>query len=94
MLRLEFHPPDLERFDALELGLDAARRGGTAGAVLNAANEAAVAAFLAGELAFHEIVPACRAVLEHHNFDPNPTLEQVLELDRWARQEVSRWVCT
>jgi 1-deoxy-D-xylulose-5-phosphate reductoisomerase len=92
-MRLEFEPPDLERFGALRLGLEVARAGGTAGAVLNAANEAAVAAFLAGELGFHEIVPACQNVLESHSFDPNPTLAQLLELDRWARQEVSRWVC-
>ncbi len=93
-LKLEFQPPDPERFAALSLGLEVARSGGTAGAVLNAANEAAVAAFLNEELGFHEIVPACRAVLEHHDFDPNPTLEQLFEADRWARQEVSRWVCT
>jgi len=90
---LDFEPPDFERFGALALGLEVARRGGTAGAVLNAANEAAVAAFLAEELRFHEIVPACRAVLEQHHFDPNPTLDQLIELDRWARREVSRWVC-
>ncbi len=93
-LHLEFLPPDYERFDALSLGLEVARAGGTAGAVLNAANEAAVAAFLKEELGFAEIVPACRAVLEHHEFDPNPTLEQLFEADSWARQEVSRWVCT
>ena len=93
-LTLEFEPPDMERFAALELGLEVARAGGTAGAVLNGANEAAVAAFLAGELSFDEIVPACRGVLEHHDFDPNPTLEQLFQADGWARQEVSRWVCT
>ncbi|MFH1268650.1 MAG: 1-deoxy-D-xylulose-5-phosphate reductoisomerase [Planctomycetota bacterium] len=91
---LEFEPPDLERFGALALGLEVARTGGTAGAVFSAANEAAVAAFLDGELGFHEIVPVCRNVLENHQFDPNPTLTQLLELDRWARREVSRWVCT
>jgi 1-deoxy-D-xylulose-5-phosphate reductoisomerase len=93
-MQLEFSPPDFERFEALQLGLQVAQDGGTAGAVLNGANEAAVAAFLAGELGFHEIVPACRQVLEHHNFDPHPSLEDVLRWDRWARQEVSRWVCT
>ena len=67
--------------------------GGTAGAVLNGANEAAVAAFLSGGLAFDEIVPACRSILENHNFDPSPSLERVLELDGWARQEVVRWAC-
>jgi 1-deoxy-D-xylulose-5-phosphate reductoisomerase len=92
--RLDFEPPDLERFPALSLGWEAARAGGTAGAVLNAANEAAVAGFLAGELRFMEIVPACASVLAHHDYDPAPTLERLFELDGWAREEVSRWVCT
>ncbi len=92
--RLDLEPPDLERFGALRLGLEAARAGGTAGAVLSAANEAAVASFLAGELGFCEIVPACESVLKEHDFDPNPSLDQLLALDRWAREEVTRWVCT
>jgi 1-deoxy-D-xylulose-5-phosphate reductoisomerase len=91
--QLEFEPADVERFPALELGQCCARAGGTSGAVLNAANEAAVEAFLDGELHFTEIVPACRSVLEAHPFDSNPTLEKLVELDRWARQEVARWVC-
>jgi 1-deoxy-D-xylulose-5-phosphate reductoisomerase len=92
-LQLDFEPPDEERFPALPLGREVARVGGTAGAVLNAANEAAVAGFLAGELQFTEIVPACRAILDNHTFDPAPTLAQLMALDAWARQEVSRWTC-
>jgi 1-deoxy-D-xylulose-5-phosphate reductoisomerase len=91
-LSLDFEPPDWDRFPALGLGYEVARRGGTAGAVLNAANEAAVAAFLAGELSYLDIVPACRSVLEHHSFDANPTLDQLMRLDAWARQEVTQWV--
>jgi 1-deoxy-D-xylulose-5-phosphate reductoisomerase len=92
-LRLDFHPADADRNPALALGYEAARAGGTSGAVLNGANEAAVAAFLEGELHFTEIVPACRSVLESHHFDPNPTLERLEELERWARREVTQWVC-
>jgi 1-deoxy-D-xylulose-5-phosphate reductoisomerase len=92
--QLEFEPADSDRCPALGLGYDCARRGGTSGAVLNAANEAAVEAFLHGELHFTEIVPACRSVLDAHHFDPEPTLEKLEELDRWAREEVARWVCT
>jgi 1-deoxy-D-xylulose-5-phosphate reductoisomerase len=92
--RLDFEPASPERCPALELGYDCARRGGTSGAVLNAANEAAVEAFLQGDLHFTEIVPACRSVLDSHSFDPNPTLERLEELDGWARQEVARWVCS
>ena len=89
---LQFEPPDLDRFPALGLGLEVAQAGGTSGAVLNAANEAAVAGFLAGELPFTQIVPACRGVLRHHDFEPNPALERLLELDRWARQEITKWI--
>ncbi len=91
-LHLEFEPPDEERFPALALGREVARAGGTAGAVLNAANEAAVAAFLAGKLGFMQIVPACQSVLKHHPFDSAPTLDELLRLDAWARLEVTRWI--
>src|SRR5262245_2554002 len=76
--QLDFEPPDLERFPALELGFDVARRGGTCGAVLNGANEAAVERFLKNDLAFSDIPRACRAVLEAHDFDPSPTLPALL----------------
>jgi len=91
-LRLDFEPPDEQRFPALRLGRSVAQSGGTAGAVLNAANEAAVTAFLEGKLAFVEIVPACRSVVENHPFDPAPSLEELLRLDGWARQEVVQWM--
>ncbi len=92
--RLDFEFADPQRFPALELGHEAARSGGTTGAVLNAANEEAVQSFLAGELDFIEIVPVCRRIVENHTHDPRPTLEQLLQVDRWARQEVTRWICT
>jgi 1-deoxy-D-xylulose-5-phosphate reductoisomerase len=93
-IQLEFEPPDEDRFPALRLGREVAQAGGTAGAVLNAANEAAVAQFLAGRIMFTEVVPACAAVLQSHPFDPNPTLEQLLALDTWARKEVAHYVDT
>ncbi len=86
-----FEPPDLDAFPALRLGFEVAARGGTCGAVLNAANEAAVERFLAGSLGFCDIPRACRAVLDQHDFDPTPSLDELLRLDRWARQEVTRW---
>lgn len=91
-LNLEFLPADAERYPALELGHEVARQGGTTGAVLNAANEAAVGRFLNRQLGFTEIVPTCRSILNHHNYDPNPSLEDLLRLDQWAREEVARWV--
>ena len=90
--RLEFEPPDHERFPALGLGFEVARAGGTAGAVLNAANEAAVAGFLAGRLRFTQIVPACRAALQNHDFDSTPPLSRLIQVDAWAREEVERWI--
>ncbi|TWT47232.1 1-deoxy-D-xylulose-5-phosphate reductoisomerase [Botrimarina hoheduenensis] len=90
---LDFEPADFDRFPALELGFQCAGAGGTSGAVLNAANEAAVQSFLEGELHFTEIVPACRSILEAHDHDANPTLDQLVELDRWAREEIHTWVC-
>ena len=90
--RLDFEPADAERFPALGLGMEAARRGGTTGAVLNAANEAAVAGFLQGRLKFNQIVPLVKSVLDHHHFDSSPSLDRVLELDGWARQEVVRCI--
>lgn len=92
--QLEFEPPDLDRFPALSLGFEAARAGGTAGAALNAANEAAVKAFLEGRLHFTEIIPACRSTLQNHPFHSAPTLDGLVDVDRWARQEVTHWVCT
>lgn len=91
-MTLEFEPPDPKRFPAIALGHECARAGGTSGAVLNAANEAAVQAFLDGELHFTEIVPACRSVLESHNFEPRPSLSRLIELDAWARKEISTWM--
>jgi 1-deoxy-D-xylulose-5-phosphate reductoisomerase len=86
-----FEPPDRQTFPALDLGYEVAVRGGTAGAVLNAANEVAVESFLAHRLPFRDIPRACRAVLDAHTFDPQPTLDGLWAADRWARQEVRRW---
>jgi 1-deoxy-D-xylulose-5-phosphate reductoisomerase len=88
---LHFEPVDHETFPALRLGYEVARRGGTCGAALNAANEAAVGRFLAGELPFLDIARVCREVLDHHHYSPRPGLAELQAVDRWARQEVSRW---
>jgi 1-deoxy-D-xylulose-5-phosphate reductoisomerase len=88
---LNFEQPDPETFLAVQLGYEVAGRGGTSGAVLNAANEAAVGRFLAGTLRFLEIPQVCREVLDAHTFDPLPSLQELVGLDTWARQEVDRW---
>jgi 1-deoxy-D-xylulose-5-phosphate reductoisomerase len=86
-----FEQPDPDTFPALQLGYEVARRGGTCGAVLNAANEAAVGRFLDGELRFLDIPRVCKEVLAHHHYSARPVLSELIAADRWARQEVSRW---
>jgi 1-deoxy-D-xylulose-5-phosphate reductoisomerase len=88
--RLDFEAPDHGRFPALGLARAAAEAGGTAPAVLNAANEIAVAAFLAGRLGFPGIARVIEAVLECHAHRPAQELAVVLEADRWARDMAER----
>ncbi|HUG20427.1 MAG TPA: 1-deoxy-D-xylulose-5-phosphate reductoisomerase [Planctomycetaceae bacterium] len=88
---LDFEPPDREAFPALDLGYEVARLGGTAGAVLNAANEVAVERFLAGDLEFCQIPALCGEILSAHNYQSNPSLDDLLALDAWARKEIRQW---
>ena len=88
---LEMHPPDFDAFPALRLGFEAARSGGTSGAVLNAANEVAVERFLSGTLGFNRITDCVDGVLKHHSFEAFPSLPQLLAADRKAREEAIRW---
>ncbi|MGE0113663.1 MAG: 1-deoxy-D-xylulose-5-phosphate reductoisomerase [Steroidobacteraceae bacterium] len=88
--RLEFEAPDLQRFPCLRLAQQAAAAGGSAPAVLNAANEVAVTAFLNNELRFTGIPALIAAVLDAHSNVPVSSLEHVLELDRWARQHAGQ----
>jgi len=87
---LTLEPVDRERFPALDLGFEVARVGGTSGAVLNAANEAAVGLFLEDKIRFTDVVAACRTCLDNHTFDANPSLDTLLRLDTWARGEVHK----
>ena len=87
MGRLEFYEPDEDRFPALWLGYRVAREGGTSGAVLCAADEVAVRAFLDGRIGFQQIVPVVREVLDRHDIEHEPDLADVLAAERWARQE-------
>lgn len=85
--RLDFEEVDHDRFPAVRLAYGAGRTGGTAPAVLNAANEVAVRAFLDGDVAFTAITEVVAAVLDRHDPGDDATVEQVLAADRWARQE-------
>ena len=82
---LTFEEPDLERFPALELARRAGEVGGTLPAVLNAANEVAVEAFVNRKINFPQITETVRRTMDAHRVVSHPTLDQILEADAWAR---------
>lgn len=85
---LTFEEPDAERFPALTLSRQAGEIGGTLPAVLNAANEIAVQAFLAGAIGFAEISSFVDRTMKAHEVIADPTLDQILEADAWARRQL------
>jgi 1-deoxy-D-xylulose-5-phosphate reductoisomerase len=86
--RLTFEKPNMETFRALSLAYEVGGTGGTAAAVFNAANEAAVEEFLAGEIRFVEIMELVERCLNKHDAKMDATLEELLEADAWARREI------
>src|SRR6059058_2605399 len=86
--RLDFEAPDVARFPALRLAREALEGGGAAPIVLNAANEVAVAGFLAGRLRFPEIAKCAEEALESADFVNPRSIEDVLEIDRTTRSHV------
>ena len=83
---LDFEPPDLGRFPALRLCIEAGRRGGSYPAVLSAVDEVAVSAFLGGRLSFHGIAETIDHVLARHDPAPILGLDDVQAVDSWARR--------
>lgn len=90
--RLDFAEPDLEAFGCLALAFEAGREGGTAPAILNAANEVAVAAFLEGRCGFLDIERTVGNVLSRLDSEPLVSIEQVEETDSVARAEARRFL--
>jgi 1-deoxy-D-xylulose-5-phosphate reductoisomerase len=88
--RLSFELPDLQRFPCLQLAQAAATAGGTMPAVLNAANEIAVAAFLGRRLNFASIAAVIDSVLQQHEAGPVACLDDALAADRWGRERAQR----
>ncbi|GAB6905998.1 1-deoxy-D-xylulose 5-phosphate reductoisomerase [Desulfosarcina cetonica] len=84
--QLTFEEPDLDRFPCLALAFKAGAAGGTGPAVLNAANEIAVAAFLDGRLPYTGIYPLIAQTLDRHPMVSHPDLDQLIAADRWARE--------
>ncbi|MBN1308363.1 MAG: 1-deoxy-D-xylulose-5-phosphate reductoisomerase, partial [Chitinispirillaceae bacterium] len=83
---LEFFEPDYNRFPCLKLCIDAGKRGGGAPAIVNAANEVAVTAFLAGTISFTDIARVVAATLERHTVRPATTLSAIEDADETARR--------
>ena len=88
--RLDFEEPDLDTFGCLRLALDVGRTGGTLPAAMNAANEVAVAAFLAGTLAFTDIERVVTTVVESHAVETVTSLDQLEAVDAEARARARR----
>ncbi len=86
---LTFEEPDRDRFPALALARFAGETGGTLPAVLNAANEAAVAAFVQRRISFPQISETVRRTMDRHQCVAHPTLAQILAADAWARTEAA-----
>jgi 1-deoxy-D-xylulose-5-phosphate reductoisomerase len=83
---LNFFPVEKKRFPGLSLAYSAIREGGTMPAVLNAANEVAVAAFLAGRIGFREIHRIIDKTMQRHQSKHAKNIDEVIEVDRWARE--------
>ena len=90
--RLDFSAPDLERFPCLRIAYDALNLGGTAPAILNAANEVAVAAFLAEKIGFMDIPCMIETVLSAASIEPVESIAQLVAVDAMARQHASDWL--
>jgi 1-deoxy-D-xylulose-5-phosphate reductoisomerase len=84
--KLEFAAPRLEDFPALNLARHAGETGGTLPAVMNAANEVAVSAFLDRQIRFPRIWQMVEEVMNRHASIAKPTLDDILAADRWARE--------
>jgi len=89
---LSFLEPDLEKFPALALAWEVGRQGGTLPAVMNAANEVAVLAFLQGRLAYSRLIELVREVCAGHHSTEHPDLAAILEADGWARELAEKLV--
>jgi 1-deoxy-D-xylulose-5-phosphate reductoisomerase len=88
---LTFLPVEKKRYPALQLAYEALAAGGTMPAVLNAANEVAVEAFLAKAIGFREIHGIIRKTMEAHDRIRADDVRQILEVDRWARQKAAEF---
>jgi 1-deoxy-D-xylulose-5-phosphate reductoisomerase len=87
---LTFEQPDLDRFPCLRLAMEAGKTGGTSPSVLCAADEVAVDLFLSGTIRFTDIARLVQQVLNEHKTIADPSMEDILAADAWARQTVNK----
>jgi 1-deoxy-D-xylulose-5-phosphate reductoisomerase len=92
--QLHFYPPDMEKFPCLGLAFKACRQGATMPAVLNAANETAVHAFLQKTIGFYDIPGVIGEVMDCHTPCSKPDLEAILKADAWAREQACKIIET
>jgi 1-deoxy-D-xylulose-5-phosphate reductoisomerase len=90
--KLTFYRPDGDRFPCLGLGYEALRTGDTMPAILNAANEVAVAAYLREQIGFLDISRVIRSTMDSHTPSPLRQIDDALEADRWARSKADEFV--
>lgn len=86
--KFEFLQPDKQKFPCLEYAYDAGKKGGTLPAVLNAANEEAIKLFLKGKINFAELPQKIKGVMDKHQAKEDPSLEDILAADRFARENL------
>lgn len=88
--KLSFQTPDLSKFPCLKLAMEVAKQKGLAGAALCASDEECVQAYLSGKIKFTDIARIIAKILAKLKNKPDPTLEEILQIDKWARDEVRR----
>ncbi|MFH1577819.1 MAG: 1-deoxy-D-xylulose-5-phosphate reductoisomerase [Candidatus Omnitrophota bacterium] len=88
--RINFHKPDMRKFPCLKLAIEAAKEGGSLPCVLNAADEVAVDAFLNKRISFIDIPRVIARVIDSHKKISNPSLDDILDTDAWARSQTQR----
>jgi len=90
--RLDFEKPDFEKFPTVKLAYKAGKTGGTATACLNAANEEAVFAFLAGKIKLYQIYEITKAIYDNHTVIDNPTIDEIFEVDEKVRRLTKEYI--
>lgn len=86
--KMSFYDHDGARFPAVDIARNALRRGGLAPAVLNGANESGVHLFLDAKIQFQDIISVVKEIVENHEENSNPTLDEIIKAETWARREV------